>query len=107
MNNYSVYTTESFDREMKKLNNDEQERIMKIFLQLKSDPHTGKQLKYKHLREKRMDEKRIYYLVYDNFQAVLIVALGGKKTQQETIDHIIQYFQEYRVYLERILNDED
>ena len=56
---YSVYTTESFNREMIKLSKVEQERITKIFLQLKDNPYTGDQLRYRHLREKRLGEKRI------------------------------------------------
>jgi len=36
-------------------------------------------------------------------QSVLIVAIGGKKDQQATIDHIVKYFDEYRLYLEKEL----
>ena len=100
---YSVYTTESFDREVLKLSKEEQERIAKIFLQLKDNPYVGKQLRYKHLREKRLQEKRIYYLVYENLNAVLIAAISGKKDQQATINHIINCFEEYQIYLNELL----
>jgi len=102
---YSVYTTESFDREISKLSKEEQERITKIFFQIKENPYLGKQLRYKHLREKRLEEKRIYYLVYDSLNAVLVTAISGKKDQQATINHIIHYFEEYRLYLERLLKE--
>ena len=101
---YSVYTTESFEKEIEKLSNEEKRRIINIYYQLKDNPYVGDQLRYKHLREKRLDEKRIYYLVYDDLKSILVVAMGGKKDQQETINHIIDYFQEYRIYLEKILN---
>ena len=57
------------------------------------------------LREKRLREKRVYFLVYDDLQAVLIVALSGKKDQQATINHLIKYFDEYRIYLEKQLKN--
>jgi mRNA-degrading endonuclease RelE of RelBE toxin-antitoxin system len=100
---YAVYTTKNFEKEMKKLSRHEQGRIKKIFLQLKENPYVGDQLQYRHLREKRLDEKRIYYLVYQDFGAVLIVAISGKKDQQATINHIIYCFDEYRDYLEKLL----
>ena len=57
------------------------------------------------LREKRIREKRVYFLVYDDLQATLIIAIGGKKDQQATINHIVNYFDEYRAYLERLLKN--
>jgi len=103
---YTVYTTENFEREMKKLSGENNERIRKLFLQIKDNPYVGDQLRYKFLREKRLNEKRIYYLVYDELLAVLIVAISGKKEQKETIDHIVQYLEQYKEYLkERIMED--
>ncbi len=94
---HAVYTTKSFGRKTQKLTKDEQERIGKIFLQLKENPCVGDWLQYRHLREKRIREKRIrekrvYYLVYDDLQSVLVVAISGKKNQQATINHIINNF---------------
>ena len=102
---FAVYTTKSFDRETEKLTKDEQERIQKIFLQLKENPYVGDQLQYGHLREKRIKEKRVYYLVYDDLQAVLVVAISGKKNQQATINHIIDNFDEYKEYLQESLRE--
>jgi len=85
MNIYAVYTTKTFDKEVEKLSEEDQKRIKKIFLQLRGNPYVRDQLQYKILREKRLKEKRIYYLVYDDLMAILIVAISGKKTQQETI----------------------
>jgi mRNA-degrading endonuclease RelE of RelBE toxin-antitoxin system len=100
---YAVYTAESFDKEVEKLSISDQDIIQKMFFKIKDNPYTSDQLRYKHLREKRIKEKRVYFLVYDDLQAVLIVALGGKKDQQATINHIVDYFDEYREYLERKL----
>ncbi len=100
---YAIYTTEDFDKDVAKLSSEEQRRIQKIFLHLRDNPYVGDQLRYKCLREKRLKEKRIYYLVYDDLMAVLIVAVGGKKTQQETIDYIINCFDQYKIYLEQLI----
>jgi len=100
---YAIYTTEDFDKDVMKLSSEEQGRIQKVFLHLKDNPYVGDQLRYKCLREKRLREKRIYYLVYDDLMAVLIVAVGGKKAQQETIDYIINSFDYYRIYLEQLI----
>ncbi len=100
---YSVYTTESFDKEIEKLPKDDQEIIQKMFLKIRDNPYTSDQLRYRNLREKRLREKRVYFLVYDDLQSVLIVAISGKKDQQATINHIIDYFDEYRIYLERLI----
>ncbi len=102
---YAVYTTESFDKEVEKLQKCDQEIIQKIFLKIRDNPYASDQLKYKNLREKRIREKRVYFLVYDNLQSVLFVAISGKKDQQVTINHIINYFDEYRIYLEKLIRD--
>ena len=102
---YSVYTTESFDKEIEKLPKDDQEIIQKMFLKIRDNPYTSDQLRYRNLREKRLREKRVYFLVYDDLQSVLIVAISGKKDQQATINHIIDYFDEYRIYLERLIEE--
>ena len=102
---YAVFTTEEFDRLISRLNQDEQRRIEKLFRQLRANPCVGDMLRYRFLREKRLREKRIYYLVYDDLRAVLVVALGGKKTRPETIDEIVRYFPAYRRYLEQLLKN--
>lgn len=102
---YAVYTTESFDKEIEKLPGSDQEIIQKMFLKIKDNPYASDQLRYKHLREKRIREKRVYFLVYDDLKAILLVAISGKKDQQLTINHIINYFDEYRIYLEKLLKN--
>ena len=105
--NYAVYTTESFEKEMSKLSQSDQDIMQKIFLQLKENPYVGDQLRYRNLREKRIREKRIYYLVYDELMSVLVVAISGKKDQQATINHIIKYLDEYKEYLEELIKNEE
>jgi mRNA-degrading endonuclease RelE of RelBE toxin-antitoxin system len=99
---YAVYTTESFDKEVEKLEKDEQVRVEKLFLQLKENPYVGDQLRYRFFREKRIDEKRIYYFVYDDLNLVLLVGISGKKDQQKTLNYLVRYFNEFREYAEKL-----
>lgn len=101
---YEVYKTPSFDKEMLKLPKDRQDRIENLFKQVRDNAYVGDQLRYKNLREKRLDEKRIYYLVYEDMSIVLFIAIGNKKDQQATINHIIYYFDEYREYVKKLKN---
>lgn len=101
---YKVYTTDTFEKEFSKLSTPDQKIIKKIFLQLKENPYVGDQIRYKFFREKRIKEKRIYYLVYDDIVTVLVVALGGKKAQKDTIDEIIKLFPEFRKQIENLLD---
>jgi len=101
---YKVYVLEVFDKEMNKLSQDYISQIEKIFLQLKNNPYVGDSIRYKFFREKRIKEKRIYYLVYDDLNIVLVIAISGKKVQKRTIDKIVNYFKEYRNYAEKLSN---
>ena len=100
---YAVYTTENFEKEIAGLPEAERWIIKKIFLQLRDNPYVGDAVRYRFFREKRIREKRIYYLIYDDLSAVLVVAFGGKKEQQETIDRIIKYLPEFKKYLWKLL----
>ena len=106
MGKYKVYSTATFDKELSKYDLNFQARVEKIERQLAENPYAGDQLQYRHLREKRIDEKRVYFLVYDTLQAVLMVAISGKKDQQATINHIIRNFDDYQEYLEQVSKED-
>ena len=101
---YAVYITESFEKEISRLSDFEINKVKKIFLKLKENPYTGDFIRYKFFREKRIKEKRIYYLIYEELSAVLIVAFGGKKEQQ-TIEKIIKYLPEFERYIKILLRN--
>ena len=100
---YAVYTIDSFEKEIEKLSLSDKEVIQKIFLQLKENPYVGDQIRYRFFREKRLREKRIYFLVYNDLSAVLVVAFGDKKAQKETINEIVKLLPEFKKYLEELL----
>ena len=101
---YTVFFTEDFKREFKGLSEGDRTRVKSIASQLKDNPHAGDLLRYRVLREKRLREKRLYYLVFDDLKAVLVVTISDKKAQQKTIDEIARYINEYREYAKRLLS---
>ncbi len=103
---YKVYVINSFKTILNTLSRDEQEKVNKIFLQLKENPYVGDQLRYRFFREKRIKEKRVYYLIYDYIKIVLMVGISDKKAQQSTINQIVRYFKEYRKYAENLSKED-
>jgi len=101
---FTVIGTNTHLKEIGKWPRDYKEATDKIPLKLKENPFLGDQIRYPFLREKRIKEKRIYYLVYEDLKLVLLVATSGKKDQQATIDHIKGYLDEFRKEAERIAN---
>lgn len=63
----------------------------------------GDSLSYPFLREKKIGGKRIYYLVYLDFNIVLVVDVSNKKHQKESINKIKTLFLEYKHYVQKLL----
>ena len=99
---YKVFSTQTYDREIKKLPKQYQHMIGKIEKEIAINPYVGDGLTFEFLREKKIKEKRIYYLVYDDIVLVLLVATSGKKDQQETINHIKDNLKEFKRYAEEL-----
>lgn len=93
---YEIFLTGDFERDFKKLEKQEQERVNKVIRQLKTQPFTGKPLGFEFFREKKIGGKRLYFLIYEDFVVVFVIAFGGKKTQQGTIDRIKLQLSHYR-----------
>lgn len=103
MKEYAVIGTETYLKELEKWDKSERDVAEKMPKKLKNDPYTGDQCGYPFLREKRIREKRVYYLIYDDLRLVLLVATSGKKDQQTTIDHIKENLHEFRIIAETII----
>ena len=84
-----VYELDIFSETLQTLEPVERAWIEKIKDQLKDDLFVGKPLRYEWLREKRYNNKRIYYLINPMTRKALIVAFGSKKEQQQIIDSVI------------------
>ncbi len=101
---YKIYTTEQFDKDFEKLDNSLQEQIDKEIEQLKSNPYVGKPLGYKFFREKKVKNHRIYYLIYEEYVVVFVIALSDKKNQQEVINKIKHLIPLYKDEIKNKLN---
>jgi len=101
---YKIFTTEEFDRDFDKLDNSLQVQIENEIEQLETNPFVGKPLGYKFFREKKVKNYRFYYLVYEDYVVVFIVALSSKKDQQEAIDKIKNLIPYYREEIKKKLN---
>ena len=99
---FTVIGTETYLKEVNKLPKNYLEMVEKIPSKLAENPFSGSPLSYIFLREKRINEKRIYYLVYEDLKLVLLVAVSGKKDQQLTIDHIKENLKEFRIAAEQL-----
>ena len=100
---YKVYTTEEFDRDYKKLDKSIKKQIDKEIEQIEINPYVGKPLGYKFFREKRARNYRFYYLIYDEYVVVFVIALSTKKDQQFAINTIKAMIPEYRKEIEKRL----
>lgn len=83
-----VLSTKEFDTWEKLLPKEYQEQIKRIIRQLKETHDVGKPLGYPFFREKKIGKYRIYFLVYEDVDAILLITISDKKTQQDTIDKI-------------------
>jgi len=102
---FDVYKLPVFDKRAKKLlSSQEFAEVDGVIEQLKENPLIGRPLSYSFLREKRIGNNRIYFLVYERVAIVLLVSLSDKKSQQETIDEIKNDLDEYREYAKRLSN---
>ena len=96
---FKVFRTSTFEKEFSKLLKTEQTVIDKFEKKLVESPHLGKPLGYIFFREMKLNSHRIYYLVYEEFVIVLMVAVSDKKTQQATIDDIKQRLDQYYAFV--------
>jgi len=99
---FNVIGTETYLQEIARWPKEYQEMAQNLPKQLADNPFVGDYLSYPFLREKRINEKRIYYLIYKDLNLVLLIAVSGKKDQQATINHIKRNLDEFKVYAEKI-----
>jgi len=100
---FNVIGTDTYLKEVHGWPSDYKEIVGKIPARLAVNPFLGDPLGYPFLREKRIREKRVYYLVYEDLKLVLLVAVSGKKDQQATIDHIKTQLDDYRKVAEDVV----
>ena len=102
MANFKVYRSEPFDEQIEKMPKDFKVWVDKVETQLAENPHVGKPLGFRWFREKKYGKFRIYYLIYEEFGCVYMIALSDKKEQQKTINTIKLFLNDYRNTIEKI-----
>lgn len=107
MKKYGVYQSARFDEELVKYEKDFQERVDKIEDQLMENPYTGDPLGVRWFREKRYKKYRIYFIIYDDLEAVFMVAISEKKDQQKVINTVRLLFDFFRKEIENLIRKED
>ncbi|MBI4451290.1 hypothetical protein HY642_04915 [Candidatus Woesearchaeota archaeon] len=94
---YAVLHTAEYEKEAPKLLSPEEMRILEDFetRRLTLNAHLGDPLGVPFFREKKLDGKRIYFLVYEDLRAVLMVAVSSKKRQPHVIEQVKSAFAQY------------
>ena len=94
---YKVFGSDYFDKKVTKILSYQEKKEFEVFIKnLKRGIIRGKPLSYTFFREKKIREKRIYFLVYREIRVILLVNASTKKYQKKTINKIKMFLYEYR-----------
>ena len=101
---YNIFTTDEFDKDFGKLDNSLRKQIEKEIGQLEINPYAGKPLGYKFFREKKVRCFRFYFLIYDEYVVVFVIAISNKKDQKDIINTIKTLIPYYRNEIKKKIN---
>ncbi len=107
MKKYKVFRSVGFQEEIAKYDKNIQNRVDKIEDKLMFNSEYGNPLGTIWFRESRFENYRIYYLVYEDLQAIYIVAISGKKDQQKTINTIRLFLEFFREEIQKLVKEDD
>lgn len=102
---YKIYKSAEFEKDFMKLDASLQQQVTKEIWQLEQNPFVGKSLGYRFFREKKIGKYRMYYLIYEEFVIVFIIAWSGKKDQQKSINIIKNALPEYLKEIKKKVNE--
>lgn len=101
---FRIFTTKEFDNGFNVLDESDKQRVCKILNQLKKQGNlVGKPLGLPYFREKKFENKRVYFLIYQEFAVILAVGISNKKAQQATINKILLEIDNYKEFIIREL----
>ncbi len=104
MEKFIVIKTSLFDELAEKLSGVNKERVARILDHLaESGNVVGKPLSFPFFREKKFNGSRLYYLIYLEWDALLVITIGSKKEQPETIAYIKENLPQYKAYIRQRL----
>lgn len=107
MKRYKVFRSFNFQKEISKYDKNIQDRVDKIEDKLMYNSEYGNPLGTKWFRESRFENYRIYYLVYEDLQAIYIVAISSKKDQQKAINTIRIFLEFFREEVENLVEKDN
>jgi hypothetical protein len=87
--------TVKFAEEYELFERDEQEWIDKMKEQLAENLRVGKPLRYDWFREKKLKDKRLYYVINEKTHSAVLISFAPKKEQQNIIKHILRNMNDY------------
>jgi len=101
---FKIFTTKTFQEKISKQNLKFVYWSKKAFSQLETNPFVGKPLGVKWFREKKFENYRIYYIIFEEKRVVYVVNLSTKKDQQKIINSIWFLLNHYKKEIELLLN---
>ena len=104
-NMYRAFRGNWYEKKLKKLSTKEQEIVQQFEQDVKQNPYQGSPLGYTFFREKRINGKRMYYLIYDSHKVVFLITISDKKAQQDVIDVVKANLDVYKEQIEKILKN--
>ena len=102
---FRAFRANWYEKKLKKLSTKEQEITQKFEQDLKQNPYQGSPLGYTFFREKRINGKRMYYLIYDSHKVVFLITISDKKVQQDVINVVKANLDVYKEQIEKILKN--
>ncbi len=102
---FRVFRSDWYQKKLDRLDKTERTKVEVFEQRLKLEPFSGKPLGYKFFREKKLNGKRILFLVYEGHNSVFLITITDKKAQQHEIDMIKNNLDIYKSKLERVLKD--
>jgi mRNA-degrading endonuclease RelE of RelBE toxin-antitoxin system len=103
---FQIKFAESFREDYRDLEKSEKERIHAFIPQLKENPlMVGKPLGYTFFREKKFNGKRIYFIIYEEWNIVLLARISDKKSQPHVIAWIKLNLPYLRHFVEKSLRE--
>ena len=81
-----VYESSTFSKIADSCDFQEKKWIEKIKDKLTENLKIGKPLRYNWFREKKYENKRLFYLINESSKKAILVSFGNKKEQQKIID---------------------
>lgn len=99
---YILIKSKEYKEAFQKLSEVEKNKVIKIEKQLEVNPYSGKPLGIPFFREKKLKEKRIYYLVYEDFIMIFMIEIGNKKTQNKDIHKIKENIDEFKELVKKL-----